>query len=766
MLRAPVLLLPMTLPAITITPPERVCFPTPPLPATEYLDVPGGRQKQLKQTQKEAEKRAKKEAREYEKQKSIWEKGQREREKLEEKEAREMERMRQRASLLNGGTTTGTAIAAGSNYTRSNTSSTTPASTRERKISNAMGFDKYGDALAGQMGALDLNEARRERRLSNAPPPPPSSTRPRKYSNAGYEGVPLPGPVPPPAGMPAPPVMRYAPAAYEDVPLPGPVPPSSSRDPYMAGYENIDRSRAAAAAAAQDDAYQRAYYAQYDAGGRAPAQAAGYPGAGPWDRERDRERIRERAERDREYASRDPDDPYPPGMMPIPKAPGVSRDLYAAAGTAPPPGGVPYPGAGAEYATAGADAYRTASGGSDPYRSAGGAGGDPYRDPYGAYPGSGHPSPSGYPQAAQAGAYARDPPPPVVHDPRDPYGSAPSAYYAAGAGAAGGGRSGYERSPYGAGAPVPPLSAAAAAATPLGAYPSPHGRDPRDPYSRDPRDAAGPSAYATSTTGRSPYDRHSMPPPPRAGEIAAGYAAVPPPSGPGSAYGAPSPGHYDRGHQRSASAYPDMPPLGSSHSPIPYPAAAAHAYATHINSQDPSSAAGADPYGARRASGVPFRPPSAAPADPAPSSPPGFHRPPSSSHAYTPFEAFLILDDLDGFYRETPHMPAALVSHDVFHEDWIRFMQDLAFAWSGRIPAPELARNGRPPHPGVIVADLVDVWNARFFRPRHVELIVYRGRQSVSGRSRGGQPGDDEFEDEHTQKQYSLCLRCLPQRQQ
>ena len=81
--------------------------------------------------------------------------------------------------------------------------------------------------------------------------------------------------------------------------------------------------------------------------------------------------------------------------------------------------------------------------------------------------------------------------------------------------------------------------------------------------------------------------------------------------------------------------------------------------------------------GARRASGMPFRPPSAAPsqADPTPSSPPGFHRRPDAGHAYTPFEAFLILDDLDGFYRETPHMPAALVSHDVLHEDWIRFMQ-------------------------------------------------------------------------------------------
>ncbi|KZV90510.1 hypothetical protein EXIGLDRAFT_694611 [Exidia glandulosa HHB12029] len=131
-------------------------------------------------------------------------------------------------------------------------------------------------------------------------------------------------------------------------------------------------------------------------------------------------------------------------------------------------------------------------------------------------------------------------------------------------------------------------------------------------------------------------------------------------------------------------------------------------------------------------------------------------RPPLSSWSclYTPFEAFLILDDLDGFYDETPHMPAVLVSHDVFHEDWIRCMRDLAFAWSGRFPAPELARNGRSPHPGLIVVDFVDVWNTRFFRPRHVELIVYRGDQALMGPV--SQLTDDEFEDELGL--YSLCL--------
>lgn len=82
----PPIALAASVPAITLTPPDRVCFPTPPLPASEYLDVPGAggsgsRQRAVKQNQKEAEKRAKKEAREAEKHKALWEKGQREREK-------------------------------------------------------------------------------------------------------------------------------------------------------------------------------------------------------------------------------------------------------------------------------------------------------------------------------------------------------------------------------------------------------------------------------------------------------------------------------------------------------------------------------------------------------------------------------------------------------------------------------------------------------------------------------------------------------------
>jgi hypothetical protein len=33
------------------------------------------------------------------------------------------------------------------------------------------------------------------------------------------------------------------------------------------------------------------------------------------------------------------------------------------------------------------------------------------------------------------------------------------------------------------------------------------------------------------------------------------------------------------------------------------------------------------------------------------------------------------IQDMDDFYETMPRMPKVLVPHDVYHEDWIRFMQ-------------------------------------------------------------------------------------------
>jgi hypothetical protein len=33
------------------------------------------------------------------------------------------------------------------------------------------------------------------------------------------------------------------------------------------------------------------------------------------------------------------------------------------------------------------------------------------------------------------------------------------------------------------------------------------------------------------------------------------------------------------------------------------------------------------------------------------------------------------IQDMDDFYETMPRMPKVLVPHDVYHEDWIRFIQ-------------------------------------------------------------------------------------------
>lgn len=53
--------------------------------------------------------------------------------------------------------------------------------------------------------------------------------------------------------------------------------------------------------------------------------------------------------------------------------------------------------------------------------------------------------------------------------------------------------------------------------------------------------------------------------------------------------------------------------------------------------------------------------------------PEGFSRPPNLAQSYTPFDIIKI-QDMDDFYEVIPRMPLVLVTHDVYHEDWIRLM--------------------------------------------------------------------------------------------
>jgi hypothetical protein len=92
---------------------------------------------------------------------------------------------------------------------------------------------------------------------------------------------------------------------------------------------------------------------------------------------------------------------------------------------------------------------------------------------------------------------------------------------------------------------------------------------------------------------------------------------------------------------------------------------------------------------------------------------------------------------MDDFVNNVPRMPLVLQPHDVYHEDWIRFMHDIALVWSGRMPIPELSRGGRTPKRATLAADLVDTWNKSFFVARGVEVVLYKGQERRSGADAG-----------------------------
>jgi hypothetical protein len=54
--------------------------------------------------------------------------------------------------------------------------------------------------------------------------------------------------------------------------------------------------------------------------------------------------------------------------------------------------------------------------------------------------------------------------------------------------------------------------------------------------------------------------------------------------------------------------------------------------------------------------------------------PEGFSRPINAAQPYTPFDTMKI-QDMDAFLDNMPKMPLVLQPHDVYHSDWIRFMQ-------------------------------------------------------------------------------------------
>ena len=230
-----------------------------------------------------------------------------------------------------------------------------------------------------------------------------------------------------------------------------------------------------------------------------------------------------------------------------------------------------------------------------------------------------------------------------------------------------------------------------------------------------------PVTYPVGARPPSPYLGPMAPPSPIATVSNPGYAP---------AAGYPTPNHPPTGpgpdpYQRAASPYhgasPGYPPepaiLSRSRAPSPIPGIAPYG----PRSRAPSPIPGAvPPYGARprsrAASPLPGGP---SPYPPAPRSraasplpgasplpytgqpgfygmprsphvgggallggseppllppPDGFSRPANLAQSYTFFDTMKI-QDMDDFYDNMPKMPMVLVPHDVYHEDWIRFIQ-------------------------------------------------------------------------------------------
>ncbi|EMD40458.1 hypothetical protein CERSUDRAFT_102851 [Gelatoporia subvermispora B] len=237
----------------------------------------------------------------------------------------------------------------------------------------------------------------------------------------------------------------------------------------------------------------------------------------------------------------------------------------------------------------------------------------------------------------------------------------------------------------------------------------------------------------------SPYRRAGSPLPPVPGSYEPPRSHSPLPPGAPVPYGAQSTPY-------GAAPYgaPGVPvPYGGAQGTAPYGGAQGGAY---------GGAQGGAPYG-----GAQGYPPTMSPIAPGEEQklvpPEGFSRPPNLAQPYTHFEIMKI-QDMDDFLQVIPRMPLVLVPHDVYHEDWIRFVNDLSMSWSGRMPLSEAdyGVDGRPPKRTTVTADLIDLWNASFFAARGVEVVLYKGRERRSGRSIGTVdlhlPGLDTYDPE------------------
>ncbi|KAF8138682.1 hypothetical protein EV363DRAFT_539850 [Boletus edulis] len=301
-------------------------------------------------------------------------------------------------------------------------------------------------------------------------------------------------------------------------------------------------------------------------------------------------------------------------------------------------------------------------------------------------------------------------------------------------------------SPYGR----PPVEPIARAASPYGMNQPPYSaRAPSSPYGRPPVE---PIARASSPYGRppvepiaraaSPYGMNQPPYSARAPSSPYGRPPVEPISRAASPYGmsqpsysarAPSPVPPSRAPPRSTSPFPRAPsPYGGGANSTVYPPGHVLEGQAFSRSRAPSPMPGGPGVTFSTSSRMPSVPGGPEQQLPAPEA---FSRPANAAQSYTPFNTMKI-QEMEQFYDQIPRMPLVLETHDVYHQDWIRFMNDLALAWAGNMPIPEFSR-GPQPKRSTLVADLIDLWNASFFLTRRVEVVLYKGRERRSGANAG-----------------------------
>jgi hypothetical protein len=183
-------------------------------------------------------------------------------------------------------------------------------------------------------------------------------------------------------------------------------------------------------------------------------------------------------------------------------------------------------------------------------------------------------------------------------------------------------------------------------------------------------------------------------------------------------------------------------PMNSIMGGVPVPFPPSHGVLPHSQAASPNMSGRGLP-GGESAYGQHQQP---APQLPAPE---GFSRPINAALSYLPFEPMKI-QEMEDFAVKLPKMPLVLQMHDVYPEDWNRLMSDMALAWSNRLPTGP-SQTGVPPHRTTLAADLIDLWNSSFFAARHVEMVLYRGRERRSGAMAGVKdiilPQDDDDDD-------------------